>query len=90
MPSKDGRTTLAIVAASAGVSVATVSRVLNGRADVGPATRARVEALLRQHRTRGAAVHRPRAVRRIGDGLKWLRHHAAADGQSDGIRPGPV
>lgn len=41
--------TLATVAASAGVSVATVSKVLNGRSDVGPETRARVETLLRQH-----------------------------------------
>jgi LacI family transcriptional regulator len=49
LPSKDGRTTLATVAASAGVSVATVSKVVNGRADVGPATRALVESLLRQH-----------------------------------------
>jgi LacI family transcriptional regulator len=43
------RATLATVAASAGVSVATVSKVVNGRSDVGPATRARVESLLRQH-----------------------------------------
>ena len=49
MPSKDVRATLATVAASAGVSVATVSKVVNGRADVGPATRARVESLLRKH-----------------------------------------
>jgi LacI family transcriptional regulator len=49
VPSKDGRATLATVAASAGVSVATVSKVVNGRADVGPETRALVEALLRQH-----------------------------------------
>lgn len=53
--------TLAAVAASAGVSVATVSKVLNGRADVGPETRARVQALLRQHdyierRTRSAVT----------------------------------
>jgi LacI family transcriptional regulator len=53
---KDERATLATVAASAGVSVATVSRVLNGRAEVGPATRARVEALLRQHEYRGRRV----------------------------------
>ena len=45
----DSPATLATVAASAGVSVATVSKVLNGRADVGPETRARVETLLRQH-----------------------------------------
>lgn len=48
-PSKDGRATLATVAASAGVSVATVSKVVNGRTDVGPETRALVESLLQQH-----------------------------------------
>jgi LacI family transcriptional regulator len=42
----DGRATLATIAATAGVSISTVSKVLNGRADVGPHTRARVEALL--------------------------------------------
>jgi LacI family transcriptional regulator len=48
--SKGGRrATLATVAASAGVSVATVSKVLNGREDVAPATRARVTDLLEQH-----------------------------------------
>lgn len=41
--------TLASVAASAGVSIATVSKVLNGRADVGAETRARVQTLLQQH-----------------------------------------
>ncbi|MEV4617866.1 substrate-binding domain-containing protein [Asanoa sp. NPDC049573] len=49
MPPKDGRATLATVAASAGVSVTTVSKVVNGRADVGPETRALVESLLEQH-----------------------------------------
>jgi Transcriptional regulators len=43
------RATLATVAASAGVSVATVSKVINGRSDVAPTTRARVQDLLRQH-----------------------------------------
>jgi LacI family transcriptional regulator, galactose operon repressor len=43
------RTTLATVAASAGVSVATVSKVLNGRRDVAPSTRARVQEMLRAH-----------------------------------------
>jgi len=47
--SKDRSPTLATVAASAGVSVATVSKVVNGRADVGPETRARVLHLLEQH-----------------------------------------
>jgi len=31
------------------VSIATVSKVLNGRTDVGPATRARIETLLKEH-----------------------------------------
>jgi len=44
-----GRATLATVAASAGVSVATVSKVLNGRNDVAPATRALIESLLDEH-----------------------------------------
>ncbi|MGH2814927.1 MAG: LacI family DNA-binding transcriptional regulator, partial [Actinomycetota bacterium] len=37
MPSRDRPATLANVAESAGVSVATVSKVLNGRNDVAPA-----------------------------------------------------
>lgn len=41
--------TLAEIAREAGVSAPTVSKVLNGRADVAPATRARVEGLLRAH-----------------------------------------
>jgi LacI family transcriptional regulator len=44
--SPTGRTTLATVAALAGVSVATVSKVINGRADVAAETRARVQHLL--------------------------------------------
>ncbi len=41
--------TLAEIAREAGVSAPTVSKVLNGRADVAPATRSRVEELLRAH-----------------------------------------
>ncbi len=44
-----GRPTLATVAATAGVSVATVSKVLNGRSDVAADTRARVQQVLQQH-----------------------------------------
>jgi LacI family transcriptional regulator len=44
-----GRATLAVIAASAGVSVATVSKVVNGRADVSPTTRALVQELLAEH-----------------------------------------
>jgi DNA-binding LacI/PurR family transcriptional regulator len=41
--------TLTSIAAEAGVSVSTVSKVLNGRTDVAPATRERVGLLLRRH-----------------------------------------
>jgi LacI family xylobiose transport system transcriptional regulator len=41
--------TLAEIARTAGVSTPTVSKVLNGRADVAPGTRARVDKLLREH-----------------------------------------
>ena len=43
------RTTLAAIAAEAGVSLPTVSKVVNGRPDVAPGTRARVERLLDEH-----------------------------------------
>jgi LacI family transcriptional regulator len=47
--SRDGRPTLGTVAAAAGVSLATVSKVLNDRQDVGAATRLRVQELLDQY-----------------------------------------
>src|SRR4051812_15321931 len=43
------RVTIAHIADAAGVSVPTVSKVVNGRADVAPGTRARVEQMLREH-----------------------------------------
>jgi LacI family transcriptional regulator len=43
------RATLATIAAEAGVSMPTVSKVVNGRPDVAAATRVRVERLLDQH-----------------------------------------
>ncbi len=43
------RSTLSRIAADADVSTSTVSKVLNGRAGVSEATRARVEALLHRH-----------------------------------------
>jgi LacI family transcriptional regulator len=48
MTTQDGRVTIGAIAKEAGVSVPTVSRVLNGRTDVAPQTRARVEELLRR------------------------------------------
>ena len=52
------RTTLSMLAAEAGVSLSTISKVLNGHADVAPATRQRVEGLLdeRNYRRRGTAA----------------------------------
>ncbi|MEV0643893.1 LacI family DNA-binding transcriptional regulator [Phytomonospora sp. NPDC050363] len=41
-----GRVTISEIAAEAGVSVPTVSRVINGRSDVAPGTRRRVEDIL--------------------------------------------
>src|SRR3954447_1839951 len=43
------RVTISYIADAAGVSVPTVSKVVNGRADVAPSTRARVEELLREY-----------------------------------------
>src|SRR3989440_8197267 len=42
------RSTIAEIAAQAGVSIPTVSRVLNGRPDVAPATRAHIEQVLKE------------------------------------------
>jgi LacI family transcriptional regulator len=61
MPRLKGRVTLATVAGTAGVSVATVSKVLNGRSDVSPATRARVQEILERH---GYVGRRPEPVER--------------------------
>ena len=63
--------TLARVAASAGVSVATVSKVLNGRADVGPATRARVESLLAEH---DYVARRAEAVAHVDEIVELVFH----------------
>ncbi|HTX26747.1 MAG TPA: substrate-binding domain-containing protein [Streptosporangiaceae bacterium] len=46
--SRVGARTLTRIAAEAGVSVSTVSKVLNGRTDVAPATRERIGLLLRR------------------------------------------
>ena len=63
---KDGRPTLETVAVAAGVSLATVSKVLNDREDVGAATRLRVQRLLDQYEyvPRRSVVARPTQTRR--------------------------
>lgn len=48
-PTLGGRPTLDVIAERAGVSKATVSRVINGRAEVAAATRARVQQMLAEH-----------------------------------------
>ena len=55
--------TITEIARAAGVSVPTVSRVVNGRADVAPGTRERVEELLRLHgyRRKSSTVRLSRA-----------------------------
>ncbi len=62
MSNTAGRATLATIAEAAGVSVATVSKVVNGRADVAPATRARVERVLVDHAYEPRRGDKPRAA----------------------------
>jgi LacI family transcriptional regulator len=56
----DARVTIADIADAAGVSVPTVSKVVNGRSDVAPVTRERVERLLHEHGYRRRAPSRDR------------------------------
>jgi LacI family transcriptional regulator len=53
------RATMSEIAAAAGVSVPTVSKVVNGRPDVAPRTRQAIEKLLIEHRY-DAHRNRPR------------------------------
>ncbi|WP_308121114.1 LacI family DNA-binding transcriptional regulator [Paractinoplanes bogorensis] len=68
------RATLAVVAREAGVSVPTVSKVVNGRSDVSPETRARIETLLLRHgyvaRGLGGAQPGSRTVEMVFDAMK--------------------
>ncbi len=56
------RVTLTTVAQAAGVSVPTVSKVVNGRSDVAPETRARIQQLLVEHGYAGRPVHQAAAT----------------------------
>ena len=57
--------TIATIAGEVGVSVTTVSKVLNGRSDVAPETRARIEESLERHRYRRRSKRRPAGATRI-------------------------
>ena len=61
-PPKHVRVTLAMIAASTGVSIATVSKVLNGRSDVASTTRALVQDALREQSYAPFAPQRPGPV----------------------------
>lgn len=54
-----GRVTIAEIARASGVSTATVSKVLNGRPDVAPATRAAIQELIVQHGYRRRSTTAP-------------------------------
>ena len=56
---RPGSPTIATIADEVGVSIATVSKVPNDRADVAPETRARVEASLELHSYRRRQPRKP-------------------------------
>ncbi|QSB16522.1 substrate-binding domain-containing protein [Natronosporangium hydrolyticum] len=59
MATRPSSATIATIASEVGVSAATVSKVLNGRSDVAPETRARVEASLERHSYRPRSRRQP-------------------------------
>ena len=68
------RPTIARVAAQAGVSVPTVSKVINGRADVSPETRRRVEAAIRDQ-----GYHRSDRIQRTAPILELIFHELESE-----------
>lgn len=84
------RQTLESVAAAVGVSKATVSKVLNGRADVGPATRLRVLDAIRdlgyEPTTGPRPGHAPRMVNVVFDSLVSVYTLQVLDGILAGAR----
>lgn len=69
-PRKSGKaTTIAFIAQRVGVSAPTVSKVINGRSDVAPETRRRVEAAIREH-----AYRRVGRDRRVAPILELIFH----------------
>jgi LacI family xylobiose transport system transcriptional regulator len=68
------RPTIARVAALAGVSVPTVSKVINGRADVAPETRRRVETVIRE-----LGYHRSGRSQRAAPLLELIFHELESE-----------
>ena len=58
-PDHGSGTTLGLIAREANVSIGTVSKVLNGRKGISPATRARVEELMERHGYSRRGAERP-------------------------------
>ena len=71
MPTPGKRSSMRQIAAAAGVSVATVSHVINGSGRFSEDTRERVEAAVRHQRRGGAAARDHRAA------LEHLAHQQA-------------
>jgi DNA-binding LacI/PurR family transcriptional regulator len=71
---RPGTATIADVAALAGVSVPTVSKVINGRADVSAETRRRVEAAIREH-----GYQRPASTARRAPLLEVIFHELESE-----------
>ena len=69
-----GRPTIANVAAQAGVPVPTVSKVINGRSDVSPETRRRVEAVIREQ-----GYRRPDRASRAAPILELIFHELESE-----------
>src|SRR6478736_2089294 len=89
-----GRTTLAAIAAEAGVSLPTVSKVVNGRRDVAPATRALIERLLHERagepRYRGGDPGDLRAHRQAARAAMEGRHPAGRARLGEPAATGPA
>jgi DNA-binding LacI/PurR family transcriptional regulator len=64
--------TISFIAESAGVSVPTVSKVINGRAGVAAGTRSRVEAVINQYGYRKQTVNRSNVMELVFEELQHL------------------
>ena len=89
---RPGTTTIADVAELAGVSVPTVSKVINGRADVSAETRRRVEAAIRRARLPAARRARPvgRRCWRSSSTSSRASGRSRSSGASSGSRAAPA